>query len=83
MTSEEFLKVKLGENNFTDTTGIKVRVVERLLTEFAQIHVNAAEKTKRMYNEEDIISLLDFVNDTIPDLYSRFNSRELLNKWLE
>lgn len=83
MTSEEFLKVKLGENNFTDTTGIKVRVVERLLTEFAQIHVNAAEKAERMYSEEDIISLLNFVNDTLPDLYSRFNSREVLNRWLE
>lgn len=40
-------------------------------------------QAKRMYSEEDMISLLDFVNDTLPDLYSRFNSRELLNKWLE
>jgi cell division septum initiation protein DivIVA len=58
-----------------------MRVVERLLTEFAQIHVNAAEKAKRMYSEEDIISLLDFVNNRLPDLYSRFSSEEEFDEW--
>jgi hypothetical protein len=38
---------------------------------------------ERMYSEEDVISLLDFVNDRLPDLYSRFNPEEELEEWFE
>lgn len=35
-----------------------------------------------MYSETDVLSLLDFVNDRLLDLYSRFNSKVELEEWL-
>ena len=40
-------------------------------------------KLQRTYSEEEVISLLDFVNDRLPDLYSRFISEEELKEWLK
>ena len=38
---------------------------------------------ERMYSKDDLISLLDFVNDRLPDLYSRFSPEEELEDWFE
>jgi hypothetical protein len=37
---------------------------------------------EKMYSREEVLNLLDFVNERLPDLYSRFNLEEELNDWI-
>lgn len=37
---------------------------------------------EKNYTKEEVINLLDFVNESLPDLYSRFNSEVMLNEWI-
>ena len=38
-------------------------------------------KEEKFYSRKDVLNLLDFVNDRLPDLYSRFNPEEELEEW--
>jgi hypothetical protein len=38
-------------------------------------------KKEKLYTKKDVLNLLDFVNDRLPDLYSRFNPQEELEEW--
>ena len=38
---------------------------------------------ERMYSEEEVFNLLNFVNDRLPDLYSRFSPEEELEYWFK
>ena len=40
-------------------------------------------QAKRRYSDEEVLNLLDFINDRLPDLYSRFSSEEELKEWFE
>lgn len=38
-------------------------------------------KVKDSWNREEVLELLDFVNERLPDLYSRFSCEEELKEW--
>lgn len=38
---------------------------------------------EKLYSKEDILNLLNFVNDKLPDLYSRFSPEEEFNIWIK
>ena len=40
-------------------------------------------QSERMYSEEEVFNLLNFVNDRLPDLYSRFSPEEELEYWFK
>ena len=40
-------------------------------------------QSERMYSDEEVFNLLNFVNDRLPDLYSRFSPEEELEYWFK
>jgi cell division septum initiation protein DivIVA len=38
-------------------------------------------QAKQMYSEEEVLDFLEFVNDRLPDLYSRFSPQDELDEW--
>jgi hypothetical protein len=78
-TEEDIKRVSLFEqaaNNWIKSTS-------EFLSVKNGFKAGAKWQQERMYSEEDVISLLDFVNDRLPDLYSRFNPEEELEEWFE
>ena len=51
------------------------------ITSINAFKAGAEWEAKRRYSEEEVLNLLDFINDRLPDLYSRFSSEEELKEY--
>ena len=58
-------------------------IIKRVFIDGAKSPEARKLHTKDMYTEEEVLDLLEFVNDRLPDLFSRFNSDKELKEWFE
>ena len=77
----EEVKVPIGE--FIINNAVSIQGADGAYYHYSEVCKLLKLQSQRMYSEEEVLNLLDFINDRLPDLYSRFSSEEELKEWFE